>query len=261
MRVLENPFTAPASNAGSSRFDLPGAIVRKAFFMHKHLNYLAFAITIAAAFYGPVHAESPMVTDDAGTLDAKGAKIEAGLFKAGASRSGALALAYAPVENLELGLSHARTRDTSTSPGTHSNTDGLAVKWIPLHQGPLSAGFKLELARTGQTDAAPSVRSTAVTGLLSYQASPGYVLHANLGRGWDRSADSATQASTRWSMGAELPVAANVQLTGDFFGATGDTPGKQIGLRWTVKEGIKLFAGVGRSNSETIANAGVAWEF
>ena len=210
---------------------------------------------------GAVHAESPMVTDDAGTLDAKGAKIEVGLAKSGPSRSAVLAVGYAPVENLEIGLAHEQMRDHSTDPSLRGHANGLAVKWVPLHQGPLSAGLKLELARASDSSENSSTHSTIVTGLVSYQWEPGYVLHANLGRGWERGADSGTLASNRWSMGAELPIAAHVKLTGDFFGATGEAPGKLIGLRWTLFEGVKLSGGVGRSNSENIANAGVAWEF
>ena len=89
----------------------------------------------------------------------------------------------------------------------------------------------------------------------------GYALHANLGRRWERGGDTAMRTSTRWSVGAELPIAAKVKLTGDLFGASGEAPGKLLGLRWTLPEGIKLSAGIGRANSETIANAGVAREF
>lgn len=230
--------------------------------MNLHFKHFAAALTIFfGAFYGAVHAESPMVTDDASTLNAQGAKLEAGVFRSGPSRSRALSFSYAPVESLELGLGYTQLRDRSTSPDTRNTSHGIAAKWIPLHQGPVSAGFKLEMARTDETSAAASQRSTTLTGLLSYQWSPAYGLHANLGRERNRSAFTDPVNSTRWAVGAEFAIAQNVQLTGDLFGASGTAPGKQVGLRWTLKEGCKLFGAMGRSNGETLANAGIAWEF
>lgn len=230
--------------------------------MYINFKHLAAVLAIGVSFHAPVRADSPMVTDDATTLNARQAKLEGSFSKSGPSRGDALSFAYAPVENLELGIAHAQMRDASSSPATRNTIDGLAVKWIAFSQGPLSAGFKLEMARTGDdTGGAPSIRSTTGTGLLSYLWPAGYGLHANLGRNWDRSAGASTVASTRWSIGGELPMAPKLQLTGDLFGASGEAPGKQVGLRWRAKEGVKLFVGIGRSNSDTIANAGMAWEF
>ena len=220
----------------------------------------AFAIFFGA-LYGHVHAESPMVTDDASTLSAKGSKLEAGIFKEGPARTGALSFAYAPIDNLELGLGLARLRDPSISPDSRSTNRSIAAKWIPLHQGPVSAGFKLEIASIGESSAAASQRSTALTGLLSWQPSAAYSLHANLGRESSRSTLAGTVNSTRWAVGADVAIAKSVQLTGDWFGASGTTPGKQVGLRWTLKEGVKIFGAVGRTNSETMTSLGLAWEF
>lgn len=91
------------------------------------------------------HAESPMLTDDAGTLDAGGFKIEARHTWDALARSEELALGFAPLPKVELGLSAASERDRTNHPADTAQVRGLSVKWVPLQsETGLSLGVLLD---------------------------------------------------------------------------------------------------------------------
>lgn len=61
---------------------------------------LLLALAVPSAF-----AEGPMATDDAGTLDVGGMKVEAALGRDDKARSAELGFGYGLIENVEIGLS------------------------------------------------------------------------------------------------------------------------------------------------------------
>lgn len=211
------------------------------------LNALALCSTLAFA-------EAPMITDDAGTMDKGGKKIEGGFMKAGSERVVGLSAGFAPIDNVELGISLQRARDSSIP--ASGNATGLSAKWIPLKSGIFSAGLKLDVlhAKVGGVSAS----STTFTALGSTRFESGYVVHANLGR---TNTSGGGGHANNWAFGAEAPVAENVQLTLDVYSSTGSDTGKQIGARWEVQKGLKLSAAFGRYNSQNTAFAGFSWEF
>jgi hypothetical protein len=199
------------------------------------------------------HAENPMVTDDAGTLDRGGKKIEGVFTKVSTERGGGLGFGFAPIDDVELGLTYQRLRDSSI-PAT-ANIVGVSAKWIPFKSGIMAAGFKLEHARArvsggGEADA------TTAWGLATWRFEGGYVAHANIGRTFSSGADS-----NKFAVGAEFPLAEGLQLTGDVYKSTGSDTGLQLGIRWEVQKGLKLSAAAGRIDKENTLFAGFSWEF
>jgi hypothetical protein len=213
------------------------------------------AILMAAAFScAAVYAEAPMITDDAGTLDKGGKKIEGGFAKSGSTRAYGLSGGFSPIDNVELGLGLQHFRDSSVP--ASGNITALSAKWIPFKSGIYSAGLKLDYAHSRSGGA--SGNATTVTALGSARFESGYVLHANIGR---TNNSGGGGHSNNWAIGGEAPVADKVQLTLDIYSSTGSDTGKQIGARWEVQKGLKLSAGFGRYNSENTFTAGFSWEF
>lgn len=89
----------------------------------------------ATALFGAIslaHAERPLNVDDAGTLDKGGAKLEAGWAKDDEARGFEAAAGFGPIENVEVEIAFARTRDHAASSTDSIHGHGLAIKWAPL---------------------------------------------------------------------------------------------------------------------------------
>lgn len=218
-------------------------------------HYRLLAIFLAGIFAASSSlAEAPMVTDDAGTLDKNGKKIEGGFAKTGSERSYLLGAGYSPVDTLELGVSFLHARD-KTIPATANGT-GLVAKWIPYKNGVFAAGVKLDWLRV-KVKGGDAGREITLTALASARFESGYVVHANAGR----TSISGGDHANNWAVGLEVPVAEKMQITGDLYGTTGSDTGKQIGLRWELQKGLKLSAAVGRANASNTVFTGFSWEF
>lgn len=222
------------------------------------LGAAALAALLAAT--PAAHAEPPMVTDDASTLDAGSAKVELGWSREAGTRAIGLALGYAPTDGIEGEVSFERTHARSTDPATVLRATGLAIKWVPLVFGETRLGLKLEHGHE-RADGVGASRDTRLLGLLSHRLPTGQGLHLNIGRDWQRD-DSGTRARAwLWSLGADQALSESVQLTADFFGSSGSRPGHQLGVRWTLADGYKLSAAVGRIAHQPTARLVAAWEF
>jgi hypothetical protein len=212
----------------------------------------ATLLSIAALCSTLAFAEAPMITDDAGTMDKGGKKIEGGFLKARSERTAGLSGGYSPIDNVELGLGLQHTRDSSIP--ASGNATAFSAKWIPFKSGIFSAGVKLDYvhAKSGGV----SINETTFTALGTARFESGYVLHANVGR-----TKSSGNHANNWALGGEAPVAEKVQLTLDIYSSTGSDTGKQIGARWEIQKGLKLSAAFGRYNTQNTAFAGFSWEF
>lgn len=84
------------------------------------------------SFASPAFAEGPMATDDAGTLDVGGMKIEGVLNRDARTRGAELGFGYGPIENVEIGLSFARATDRDPDPSTKLRGTGFGIKWVPI---------------------------------------------------------------------------------------------------------------------------------
>lgn len=216
---------------------------------------LRLAAALCAAVALTVHAERPMVTDDAGTLALHGKKLELGFSRDGTARGLEVEAGYGLLEGLEVAVAAARVRDD----GVRANALGLTLKWVPLQpeQG-LSAGLRLDFSRARA--ASESAREHALVGLLSWRFANEVALHANLGHRRVR-AVGVRDSANLWGTGVDVPLAEHWQLAAELFGERGTRPGRQLGLRYEIDEGLTLSGALGRADGARLASVGVAWEF
>lgn len=205
-----------------------------------------------------------MVVDDAGAMAKGGAKIEGGWSRDDEVRGWDLAVGFGPIDGVEVELAFARLRDRSTSPQTEFEATAVAAKWIPLQaETGLSAGFKAEVGNDREDDQLGTIikpKTHALTGLATWAFASGQLLHLNLGRAWEK-VDDVSDGLNNWGLGFEQPLTDALTLTLETFGNEHERPDRQVGVRWTVAEGLKLSAAAGRGNDRSFAQAGVAWEF
>ncbi|MHB1360810.1 MAG: hypothetical protein ACYCWC_14650 [Rhodocyclaceae bacterium] len=87
-----------------------------------------------------------MSTDDAGTLDQGGVKVEAVLGRDDRTRSAELGFGYGLVENVELGLAFARETDRTDDPSARLRGTGIGIKWVPIQNKGDEGGWSLGLS-------------------------------------------------------------------------------------------------------------------
>lgn len=206
-------------------------------------------------------AEAPMNADDAGTLDKGGMKVEGVWSKDDRTTGGELLFGLSPVDNLELEVAVARGRNDEFK----ANGTGFGIKWVPYQNDTgWSLGARFDHGRTRVTDHATPARHAKhdyeLTGLASYRLKNGQALHLNLGAARHKAQDGG-QTSGTWGVGYEFPLAANLQLTMEAFGEESSRPDKSLGLRYEIRNGLKLSVATGRGNDRSFGQVGFAWEF
>lgn len=215
------------------------------------------ATVLLAGLAAPAWAERPMAVDDAGTLERGGAKLEFGWSRDDRTRGFDGAAGFGPFDDVEVevGFEHARDRDPD--PDAKIRAVGAALKWVPLQaEAGLSAGLKYEYARERVRGEGRS-HTHALAGLATWAFEQGPRVHVNFGRSWTRNDEDLNF----WGVGLALPLNGQVDFVVETFGEEHSGPDRQIGLRYTIVDGLKVSAAVGRGNGRTIANAGIAWEF
>jgi hypothetical protein len=206
-----------------------------------------------------------MHTDDAGSLGHGAMKVEATLGRDGKTRGGELVWGAGALPNLEVEVALARAKDRSSSPANTLLGTGMGLKWVPVqNETGWSLGARLDFGRIRVRDGATAARTSeheyAVTGLASYRFTAERVLHLNLGHRSTK-VDGVRDNAATWAVGYEMPLVNRLQLTTEVFGERHSGPDKAVGLRYTVAEGLKVSAAVGRGNGRTFSQVGVAWEF
>jgi hypothetical protein len=213
----------------------------------------------------PVLAEGPMATDDAGTLDEGGMKVEAVLSRDDKARGGELVFGFGPIETVEVGLAFARATDRTDDPSTQLRGTGIGIKWVPIQNDTgwsLGASFGYGRTRVDERSTPDKFteKECSLTGLASYRFASSQVLHLNLGVVRIK-AQGASDTVGTWGAGYEFPLAEQLQLTVEAFGEEHARPDKAIGLRYEVFEGFKISGAVGRGNDRSFGQVGLAWEF
>lgn len=224
---------------------------------------VATLLTSASAF-----AEGPMNTDDAGTLDVGGMKVEGVLSRDDHERGGEMVFGFGPIENVEVGIAASRATDSADDPSTKLRATGFSVKWVPIQnngdEGGWSLGMSFGYGHTRVNERSAPDKFTekeyAFSGLATYRLENGQVLHMNLGSTRVKAQGDSDSVGT-WGAGYEFPLMENLQLTVEAFGEEHAGPDKAIGLRYEVFEGFKVSAAAGRGNDRSFGNVGVAWEF
>lgn len=210
-------------------------------------------------------AEAPMNTDDAGTLDGGGMKVEGVWSKDNREKGGELLFGFSPSGNLEVAVAVARARDYSANPVTQLRAVAFGVKWVPYqNKTGWSIGARLDHRHTRITDCEFSEscaeRVYTITGLASYRLEDGQALHLNVGASRTKVWNESDSVGT-WGIGYEFPLRDNMQLTAEAFGTENARPNKAIGLRYKIFEGFKISGAAGRGNGRSFGQMGFAWEF
>lgn len=226
---------------------------------------LVILATTALFVTAVAQAEGPMATDDAGTLDKGGMKVEGVLSRDHKERGVELVFGFAPVEDLEIGLAVARATDRADDPATRLRATGISFKWVPLQNDTgwsLGARFGYGRARVDErvTPDKFTEKEYAFSALATYRFAGAQVVHVNLGATRYKTPDENENLGT-WGVGFEQPLVDSLKLTAEVFGEERSRPDKAIGLRYKIADGLKLYASVGRGNDRSFGNLGVAWEF
>ena len=211
------------------------------------------------------NAEGPMATDDAGTLDVGGMKVEAVLGRDDKTRSAELGFGYGLIENVEIGLAFARETDRTDDPSAKLRGTGIGLKWIPIQNDiGWSLGMSFGYGKTRVNDRFNAEKFTekeySLAVLASYRLENGQVLHMNLGSARVK-AQGESETLGNWGIGYEFPLMEKLQLTVEAYGEEHSGPDKSIGLRYEILDGLKVYASVGRGNDRSFSQVGVAWEF
>lgn len=211
-------------------------------------------VSLFALHAMPVFAERPMAVDDAGTLERGGAKLEYGWSRDDAVRGYEGAAGFGPIDNVEVEVGFGRAKDRDADPDAKVRAVGAAVKWVPLQsETGLSAGLKYEYGRE-RVSGEDSTRVDALAGLATWAFEQGPRVHANLGREWARDDEDVNF----WGVGLDVPLTAQLDFVIETFGEEHSGPDRQVGLRYTIAEGVKISGAAGRGNDRNIANVGVA---
>lgn len=229
---------------------------------------LAIFATTALFVSAAAHAEGPMATDDAGTLDKGGVKVEGVLSRDHKMRGGELVFGFAPIEDLEIGIAVARATDRADDPSTRLRGSGISFKWVPLQnisdEGGWSLGASFGYGRTRVDDRLTPDKFTekeyALSALATYRFASEQVVHLNLGATRYKALDESETLGT-WGIGFEQPLVDNLKLTAEVFGEERSRPDKAIGLRYEVAEGFKISGAIGRGNDRSFGQVGFSWEF
>jgi hypothetical protein len=235
--------------------------------MNHSLKKLALLALLGMCVATPALAEGPMATDDAGTLDRGGLKIEGVLGRDDKARAAELGFGYGVIENVELGLAFARETDRADDPSTKLRATGISIKWVPIQSDigwSLGASFGYDRTRAHIRSATPpdpeheTEKAYSVAGLATYRFVSGQVLHMNLGSG---KVKGVSESTGTWGIGYEFPLMESLQLTVEVYGEEHIRPEKSIGLRYEILEGLKVYGSAGRGNDRSFGQVGVAWEF
>ena len=206
-----------------------------------------------------------MATDDAGTLDKGGMKVEAVWAKDDEARGMEALFGFSVIENVEMEVGVARAKDDAADPATRVRGVGFGVKWVPWqNETGWSLGARIDHGRTRidnrEAGDEYTEREYALTALASYRRENGQVLHINLGSAKVKAQGESDTVGT-WGVGYEFPIVDRLQLTAEIFGDDHSRPDKAVGLRYEVFDGFKVSAAVGRGNDRSFGQLGAAWEF
>jgi hypothetical protein len=231
-------------------------------------THLAQGLLVAAALLAPsasLRAEAPMQVDDASTLERGRLKIETLVQREGERRAAEAIFGVGAFPSLELELSGATGRDRDFSPRAELSGGGLGLKWVPVQQElGWSLGARYDYGRLRIRQDGSSFRATeaehSISGLASFRFTPALAAHVNLGVQYARAEGESDTVGT-WGVGIDWAVTGPIALTAETYGLEGSRSRRALGLRYTIREGLKASAAAGRGQGLSFGQVGVAWEF
>jgi hypothetical protein len=214
--------------------------------------------------FSGARAEAPMQVDDASTLDRGGLKVETVFLREGGRRVSEVLFGVGAFPSLELELSGAQGRDRDFSPRAELSGGGLGLKWVPVQQElGWSLGARYDYGRLRVKPVGVGLRFSetdhAITGLATFRVTPRFAAHFNLGIQYAR-AEAESDTVGTWGLGIDWAVSGPIALTAETYGLDGSSR-RALGLRYTIREGLKASAAAGRGQGLSFGQVGVAWEF
>jgi len=218
----------------------------------KHLILRPASTALALAlslFITAAHAGRPLSVDDANVNDKGAGHVEVWMARdASKVSTWTVAPAYAPVENVELGVAFAKA--TKKGPSEQA----IQAKWriTPSQENGCNAATTLGTVHQKEVGSSPYL-----VGIVTCNSALG-ALHVNL----TRQMPKAEKAFSSWGVAFERPMGAitpHVEIFGDDSGK----PTFQLGAKTDVADGIQLDATVGRDhqNRGTIFSLGFKISF
>jgi len=214
----------------------------------------------------PVLAEAPMSVDDASTLERGSFKVETTLQRDGGRRFMDALFGFGAFPGLEVEVAAGWGRDRDYQPAADLRGAALGLKWVPVQADEgWSLGLRYDHGRLRVRPAAgPGLRFSEteqqLTGLATYRFGKGYAAHINLGLAYSREEGDSDSTGT-WGLGFEVPVLRPLALTAETYSLRSGSVQSALGIRYTLREGLKASAAAGRGDGLSFGRVGLAWEF
>jgi hypothetical protein len=206
--------------------------------------YSIFAACLAAAVAGSAHAGRPLVTEDAGVLEARACDLEGFV-----SRTRGATTTRGALVQLTCGIGAGSQAALAVSRSRDGDGAGRAATVLGKHRlgdaGDDEPAYALAW-QLGADDAGGNWRgeTAALTAAASAPLAEALTLHANLG--WSRSR-AARRSTTGWALALERTgIVRDVDVMAEVFADDRDRdPWLQGGVRWAVRPGLALDGSIG----------------
>jgi hypothetical protein len=202
-----------------------------------------------ALIAGQVNAGRPLTVDDANTNEKGAGHLEYWWAREpGNAQTFNIAPAYAPFEDIE--LSAAWTRELKSK----LNATAIQAKWVVTK--PIENGCNLGLVGGSAKVSDGGSRTQYANGLITCNRKDFGNLHLNLGG--EKPKDGSTVRTWGVAVEREMGTAA---LHLEYFGAKGEKPTIQAGMRGDIVKSLQLDGTVGRVDKETVYSVGMKIQF
>ncbi len=197
----------------------------------------------------PANAGRPLTVDDANTNEKGTGHFEIWWAREpGDARTFNVAPAYAPWEGFEISAAWARERKSTL------NATSVQAKWmvVPSHENGCNIGFV-----GGSTKVSGGgTRTNYFNSLFTCNGKDLGSIHFNLGG--ERPKDGSTVRT--WGVAVEREMG-GVTPHLEYFGAKGEKPTVQAGMRGEILKSLQLDGTVGRVDKETVYSVGMKIQF
>ena len=198
---------------------------------------------------GQVNAGHPLTVDDANTNEKGAGHLEYWWAREpGNTQTFNIAPAYAPFEGIELSATYTRERKSKL------NATAMQAKWVVTK--PDENGCNFGLVGGSAIVGDEGSRRNYANGLITCNRKDFGNLHFNLGSKKPR--DGSTVRT--WGVAVERELGTLTPHL-EYFGAIGEKPTIQAGIRGEIVKSLQLDGNVGRVDKETVYSVGMKIQF
>lgn len=214
------------------------------------LQVINGALTASIAlFAGQVNAGRPLTVDDANTNEKGAGHLEYWWAREpGNAQTFNFAPAYAPFEGIELSAAWARERKSKLI------ATAMQAKWVVTK--PDENGCNLGLVGGSAKVSDSGSRTNYANGLITCNRKDFGHLHFNLGGSKPKNGST----TRTWGFAVEREMGTVIPHL-EYFGAKGEKPTIQAGMRGEIARSLQLDGSVGRVDKETVYSVGMKIQF